>query len=241
MTAAMRANANCKRLCLVGSTGLVGRAVLEAAVGREDVRLVGIARREIALPPGARMEMMLADAANWDQAIAASNAQVLVCALGTTMRREAGNRDAFRAVDFDLVVACARAACEAGIYHMIVVSSVGADSGSNNFYLRTKGEMERELRKAGLRRLDVLRPGLLVGHRAVSRPLERVAMMLAPVMNLFLHGGLRKYRAIDARTVARAIFALAHERPAGRFVHEYDAMHYAIRRSEDFSQARLAA
>ena len=122
---------------------------------------------------------------------------------------------------------------------MIVVSSVGADSGSSNFYLRTKGEMEVELRKAGLRRLDVLRPGLLLGRRRESRPLERLAAVLAPVMNLFLHGGLRKYRAIDASTIADAIFALSQQRSAGRFAHEYDAMLYAIRRAGEFSDPVL--
>jgi len=232
----MKSGTITKRLCLVGSTGLIGKAVLQGAVGRADVRLVGVARREIALPPGARMEMLLADPANWDQAIAASNAEVLVCALGTTIRKQDGDQDAFRAVDFDLVLFCARAARAAGIDHMIVVSSVGADSGSDNFYMRTKGEMEIELRKAGLRRLDVLRPSLLLGRREESRPLERAAMMVGPLMNLFLHGGWRKYRAIEVRTIAEAIFALAHERSAGRFTHEYDAMHYAIRRAGEFPE-----
>ncbi len=232
----MKAGNITKRLCLVGSTGLVGGAVIQAAVGRRDVRIIGVARREIPLPAGARMEMLLADPANWDQAIAASNAHVLVCALGTTIREQQGDQAAFRAVDFDLVLSCARAAREAAIDHMIVVSSVGADSGSSKFYLRTKGEMEVELRKAGLRRLDILRPSLLLGHRTESRPLERAAITLAPLMNLFLHGGLRKYRAINVRTIADAIFALAHERSAGRFTHEYDAMHYAIRRGGEFPE-----
>jgi len=132
------------------------------------------------------------------------------------------------------VLACARAARKANIDHMIVVSSVGADSGSSNFYMRTKGELEVDLRKAGLRRLDILQPSLLLGRREESRPLERVAVMLGPLMNLFLHGSWRKYRAIDVGTIVEAIFALAHERSAGRFTHDYDAMHYAIRRAGEF-------
>lgn len=225
-----------KRLCLVGSTGLVGRAVMQGAVGRTDVRIVGVARREVSLPPGARMEMLLAEPSYWDQAIAASNADVLVCALGTTIAKQDGNEEAFRAVDFDLVNFCARSAKEAGIDHMIVVSSVGADSGSSKFYLRTKGELEIELRKAGLRRLDILRPSLLLGEREESRPLEKAAVMFGPLMNLFLHGSWRKYRAIDVRTIAETIFALSHERSGGRFTHEYDAMLYAIRRAGEYPE-----
>lgn len=219
------------RICLVGATGLVGSRMIEAAVGRPDLRIVGIARREVPLPPGARMEMLLADPSGWGDAIAASNAKVLVCALGTTIRREGGDQDSFRAVDFDLVLACGRAAKAAGIGHMIVVSSIGADRASRGFYLRVKGEMEDALAKLGFTRLDILRPGLLRGPRAERRPAERIAMLLGPVIDLFLHGGLRRFRSIRADTVARAIFALAREKAGGRFVHEYDAMHYAIRRA----------
>jgi uncharacterized protein YbjT (DUF2867 family) len=183
------------------------------------------------LPPGARMEMLLADPSGWGDAIAASNAKVLVCALGTTIRKEGGDQDAFRAVDHDLVVECARAARAAGIGHMIVVSSVGADRASRNFYLRVKGEMEDALAKFGFTRLDILRPGLLRGPRAERRPAERIGMLLSPVIDLFLHGALRRFRSIRADTVAQAIFALAKEKAGGRFVHEYDAMHYAIRRA----------
>ena len=74
------------RIALVGATGLIGTSLIRLAVGRSDIRIVGIARREAALPPGARMELLVADPENWGDAIAAANADVLVCALGTTWR-----------------------------------------------------------------------------------------------------------------------------------------------------------
>lgn len=222
-----------KRICLVGATGLVGSRMIEQAVTRPDVRLVGVARREVKLPYGARMEMLLADPSGWADAIAASGAKVLVCALGTTWRKAGKDKAAFRAVDRDLVVACARAAKVAGIDHMIVVSSVGADVRSRHFYLRVKGEMEEALGKTGLRRLDILRPGLLRGARVELRPLEWLAMRTAPLADLVLHGKYRKYRSIRADTLVQAIFALAKEKAGGRFVHEYDSMHLAIRRAGD--------
>lgn len=219
------------RICLVGATGLVGSQLIEQAVGRADVRLVGVARRETKLPAGARMEMLLADPAGWADAIAAANAKVLVCALGTTMRREGQDQAAFRAVDHDLVVDCGRAAKAAGIGHMIVVSSVGADLASRSFYLRVKAEMERALGKLGLRRLDILRPSLLRGPRPERRPAERLAMLLSPALDLLLHGRLRRFRSIEADMVAQAAFALAREKAGGRFVHEHDSLLRAIRRA----------
>ena len=223
------------RICVVGATGLTGYALLERAVSRSDVRMIGVARREVPLPQGARMEMLLADPSGWPDAIAAANAQVLVIALGTTRKQVDGDEAAFRAVDHDLVLACAKAAQAAGIGHVIVVSSVGADRAAKNFYLRVKGEMEADLAKLRLRRLDILRPGLLRGPRRESRPLERAAMVLAPALDLLLHGKYRKYRSVRVEALADAIFAVAREKAAGRFVHDWDALRYIVRRSGDYS------
>lgn len=220
-----------RRICLVGATGLVGSHIIARAVSDPHVRLVGVARREVALPVGARMEMLIADPSGWDDAIAASGAQVLVCALGTTWAKAGKDEEAFRAVDRELVLACARAAKAAGIEHMIVVSSVGASIAARPFYLRVKGEVEDALAKLRFRRLDILRPGLLRGQRGAERRwAERLAILAAPLTDLLLHGTRRKYRSIRADTVAQAVLALAKAKPGGRFVHEHDAMLYAIRR-----------
>lgn len=220
-----------RRVCLVGATGMVGTEMIEQSIARSDIRLVGVARRAADLPFGARMEMLVADPANWSDAIAASGAQVLVCALGTTRAKVGGDEAAFRAIDHDLVVDCGKAAKAAGIDHMIVVSSIGASMASRSFYLRVKGEMEDALAKLHFRRLDILRPGLISGARH-DRPLrDRIVVAVGPLADVFLHGGLRKYRSIRVGTLARAIFALAKEKPGGRFVHEHDAILYALRRA----------
>ncbi len=219
------------RIALVGATGMVGMSLIRLAVGRSDIRVVGIARREAALPPGARMELLVADPENWGDAIAAANADVLVCALGTTWRKAGKNEAAFRAVDEQLVLACAKAAKAAGLRQMIAISSVGADSESKNLYLRVKGEVEQKLGKVGLPRLDILRPGLLRGPRQELRPAERLGMMASPLADLFLHGAYTRYRSIKADAVARAIVGLTREKMAGRFVFEHDAILRAASRA----------
>ena len=216
---------------MVGATGLVGMSLIRLAVGRSDIRIVGIARREAALPPGARMELLVADPENWGDAIAAANADVLVCALGTTWRKAGKDEAAFRAVDETLVLACAKAAKAAGLRQMIVISSVGAEPFSKNFYLRVKGEVEQKLGKVGLPRLDLVRPGLLRGPREELRRAEKLGMMVSPLADLFLHGTYRKYRSIRADLVARAIVGLTREKMAGRFVFEHDAILRAARRA----------
>uniref|UniRef100_UPI00311AB0DB NAD(P)H-binding protein n=1 Tax=Altererythrobacter segetis TaxID=1104773 RepID=UPI00311AB0DB len=212
-------------MLLVGATGLVGRRVMEECVGRSDVRLIALTRREAPMPKGARMDMLVADPAEWERSVAAVAPDAVICALGTTWRKAGGDETAFRAVDQELVQRVARAAKAAGVSNFLLVSSVGADMASRAFYLRVKAEVETALRKLKFNRLDILRPGLLRGPRGGDRrPGERLAVLLSPLMNLFLHGGRRRLRAIDARIVARAALVGAREKARGTFVHENDAI-----------------
>jgi uncharacterized protein YbjT (DUF2867 family) len=219
-----------RRVLLAGASGLVGTRVMQAVQAHPSLRLVALSRREVPIPRGSRMEMMVADPAGWPEAVAAIAPEAVLCALGTT-RREAGSEDAFRAVDHDLVLQLAAAARDAGASHFVLVSSVGADALSKTFYLRVKGEVEAALAKLRFRRLDILRPGLLRGRRTGDRrPLERLAQLAAPLADLALHRSKRRYRSIDASVVAAAALQLTGEKAAGRFVHEHDAIVRAARR-----------
>jgi uncharacterized protein YbjT (DUF2867 family) len=213
------------RIALVGSTGLVGGELMKLCVGRRDVRLVAIARREAPMPPGARMEMFVAEPDKWGEVFEAVRPAALVCALGTTWRKSGRDEAAFRAVDQQLVLATARAAKEQGIANLVAVSSAGADPRSKTFYLRVKGEVERDLQTLRFKRLDILRPGLLRGQRASDRRLvERIAILASPVTDLFLQGSLDTYRSISAELVAKAALALAMRKAAGRFAHDNAAI-----------------
>ncbi|HEX4847829.1 MAG TPA: NAD(P)H-binding protein [Novosphingobium sp.] len=220
------------RIALVGATGLIGMSLIRLAVNRPDIRVIAISRREVALPPGARMEVLLAQPEGWGDAIAAANADVLVSALGTTWKKAGKDEAAFRSVDQELVLACARAAKAAGIRQMISVSSVGADPLSKTFYLRVKGETDQALGKVGIPRLDILRPGLLRGPREELRPAEHLGRILSPVADLLMQGAYRRYRSIRSETMAEAIVGLTREAMAGRFVFEHDAILRAARKGQ---------
>lgn len=209
------------RIALVGATGLVGQQVLRLAVGREDLRIVALARREVPLPAGARMEVFVAEPDKWGEVLQAVKPDAMINALGTTIAKVGGDQDAFRAVDHRLVVDTAKAAKDAGVQRLVSVSSVGADPHARNFYLSVKGQAETELVKAGFSRLDILRPGLLRGARDKDRrAMERLAILASPLTDLLLQGGYAKYRSIRAETVARAALSLAQRKTRGRYVHD---------------------
>ena len=218
------------RIALVGATGLIGMSLIRLAVHRPDIRIIAISRREVPLPPGARMEVLVADTAGWADAIAAANADVLACALGTTWKKSGKDEAAFRAVDHDLVLATAEAAKQAGVPNMVVVSAAGADARSKSLYMRVKGETEEALSRVGFKRLDILHPGLLRGTRTDDlRLAERAAIIAAPLIDPLLSGSWQRFRSIDAGLVAEAALGLALRRAGGRFTHDNEAMRRAAR------------
>jgi uncharacterized protein YbjT (DUF2867 family) len=218
------------RVALVGATGLVGRRVIEIASAGDEVRILGIARREAPLPPGARMEMFVAEPEKWGDVLDAVRPRALICALGTTMKKAGGDQAAFRAVDHDLVLATAEAAKRAGVPNMVLVSAAGADPRAKSFYMRVKGETEEALTRIGFKRLDILHPGLLRGERVGDlRLAERAAIIAAPLIDPLLSGSWERYRSVDAGLVAEAALGLALRRAGGRFTHDNEAMRRAAR------------
>ncbi len=218
------------RVALVGATGLIGRQVIEVASAGDEVRIVGIARREAPLPSGARMEMFVSEPGKWGEVMDAVRPRALICALGTTWKKAGRDEAAFRAVDRDLVLATAEAAKRAGVPNMVLVSAAGADTHAKSFYMRVKGEAEEALSRIGFKRLDILHPGLLRGERVEDlRFAERAALIAAPLIDPLLSGSWQRFRSIDARLVAEAALGLALRRAGGRFTHDNEAMRRAAR------------
>ena len=206
-----------RRLLLIGGTGLVGRLAADRLLaGGAEVHAL-LRRSAGRSAPG--WHEHVAPPEEWPALVRTIGGDVAVSALGTTARA-AGSDEAFRAVDFDMVLAFAAAAREGGARHMISVSSVGADRESRFFYPRLKGEMEEALAALAFERLDIVRPGLLLGERGPDRRLkERMAILVSPLVNLALRGRLDRFAAIEAAIVADAIAALAGQSEPGRFVH----------------------
>ncbi|MFL0357165.1 NAD(P)H-binding protein [Erythrobacter sp. GH1-10] len=219
-----------ERIGMVGATGLIGRRVIEISSASDYTRIVGIARREIRLPEGARMEMFVAEPSKWGEVFEAIKPRSFICALGTTWKKAGRDETAFREVDYDLIVETAQAARDAGVLNMVLISAAGADPKSKHFYLKVKAETEQAVSKIGFKRLDILRPGLLRGAREGDfRFAEKMAMTVAPLVEPLLPSKYEMYHSIDADLVAEAALGLAMRRAAGRFTHDNEAMKRAAR------------
>lgn len=211
------------RIILAGATGLVGRHLLQILCASPHVEaIVSVGRRAVGVAHP-KLEERIGPAEQWPQ-LMEGGFDVACATLGTTIR-DAGSQEAFFAVDHDLLLAFARAACGAGTRQFLMVSSVGAHAASRNFYLATKGKAEASVANIGFERLDIFRPGLLRGHRAGRvRFGERVAMALSPITDVLTPQVLSRYRSTPALRVAQAIHAVTGAKEPGQFVHHNDEM-----------------
>lgn len=207
-----------QRVLLAGSTGLVGGLVRTRLDSRRDVDLVSLIRQGSTAPgEPVDYEQLCATPGALLSPLAPEGLDVAISCLGTTIRT-AGSEPAMFRIDHDYVLAVAQGARALGARQFILVSSVGA--GGPGFYLKTKGAIEEAVVHLGFARVDLIRPGVLVGHRAEPRPLEAISQTLLTALTPVMVGPLSRYAAIRAETVADAIVALIGRDGTGRFTHE---------------------
>jgi uncharacterized protein YbjT (DUF2867 family) len=134
---------------------------------------------------------------------------VLFCCIGTTIKK-AGSKAAFRRVDHDIPVMLSRLAMKNGIGRLIIISAIGANSNSPNFYLRTKGQMEEMVSSIYTKTLSILRPSMILGSRSEFRPGEEIGKFFMKIMKPILAGKLKKYRGIHAKDIAKAMIRISY-------------------------------
>lgn len=197
---------------IAGASGLVGGHVLRLLLADPHWdRVISLGRRELA----ARHLKLEQRIVSFPKIGELPSVDDVFCALGTTIKK-AGSQAAFRSVDHDAVVELAQAGLDAGASCFLHVSSMGASPGSRVFYNRVKGETERDVRRVGIATTVALRPSILDGERAESRPAEQAGLMVMRALGPVL-GRLRPTRA---EHVAAAMIAEAARRePGDRTIH----------------------
>jgi uncharacterized protein YbjT (DUF2867 family) len=220
---------------LAGASGMTGGCVLERLLHDEEyTRVITLVRRNSLVRHRKTDERII----SFDELgmLHFERGADVFCALGTTIKK-AGSQAEFRKVDFEYPVSLAQRAHDLGAASFSVVSSVGADPSSSNFYLKTKGEMELAIQALPFRAVHIFRPSFLMGLRREWRPGEAVGGAIANRLRLLLLGPMRKYRPIEGDAVAAAMIAAALGPSAGVTIHHYDE----IRELAKSMRARRAA
>lgn len=212
---------NTRKALLLGASGLIGRHCLTLLLQDEAYDEVITPVRK---PLPQTHPKLTQHGVNFDRLqeyTALLKANDVFCCLGTTIKK-AGSQEAFRRVDFTYAYEAAQLAVNNGAEYFLLVSSLGADANSSVFYSRVKGELENAISALPFAAISIFQPSLLLGERTEFRLGERIAEPLAKALSFLLLGPLRKYRPIEARTVASAMIKIAKSQPKGVKVYESD-------------------
>ncbi|SHK80166.1 Uncharacterized conserved protein YbjT, contains NAD(P)-binding and DUF2867 domains [Chitinophaga jiangningensis] len=212
-----------KTAIVIGATGLTGTHLVSALLHDGYYTHIRVLVRKHWFNSRPGLESIIVDYSDEATLRTLIKGDVLFCCIGTTIKK-AGSKENFRKVDFDIPVRCARIARENGVGQFLVMSSIGANLYSRNFYLRTKGQLEAAIEGVGFYSTSIFRPSFLLGQRQEFRLGEWLSKYLIQLFYFLLQGRWKKYRGIKAATVASAMLKVAKKNIPGISVYESDAI-----------------
>ena len=109
------------------------------------------------------------------------------------------NRENHFKIEHDYIIQILKKAKKLGARDVSIISAIGANKKSSNFYLKTKGLLEESIKLLGYDNVSILRPGhILTNNNSSSKDfLIWIIDIFSRLSNFFLIGPMRKYRAIE--------------------------------------------
>src|ERR1700737_1165085 len=212
-------------VAVIGSTGLVGSQIVDLLKEENAYQKIRLLVRRPVQFSHPKLEIKFVNFEDYESLkLAIAGCNVVFCAVGTTQDKVKGDQLQYRKVDYDIPVNAARACLETGCTNFLLISSVGADSNSKNFYLRLKGEVEEEVQRFPVKCISIFRPSMLLGYRKEFRLGERIGQRGMKLIAPLLAGRWRKYKAIEARDVAAAMIEASKQNKEAFTIYEYDEM-----------------
>ncbi len=193
---------------VVGSTGLVGKSVVNHLIEKEISVLALVRNDQVSSHSLLNYYKIDFDDLQLSDEIFSDIKDIYIC-LGTTIKK-AGSKEAFQKVDITYCYEIAMQAQASGVKNISIVTSLGSDPNAANFYLKSKGMIEDKITKIDFDSISIHRPGLLIGARNEIRLGEFIGQKIFPYfIDPFLIGSTRKYRSIKGDILAKAMVNLS--------------------------------
>jgi uncharacterized protein YbjT (DUF2867 family) len=214
-----------KTAVVLGATGLIGQHLVQELLQNEFFKKVRILVRKPILLEHPKADIQIVNFRDEkDVAAKLDIGDVIFCCIGTTRKKVKGNKTEYRKVDYDIPIIVARLGVQHGFCQFMLVSAVGANPLSSNFYLQLKGCVEEDVAAFPFEAIHIFRPSVLLGKRSEFRLGERFAQGMMQVFSFVMAGAWRKYRPIQAAQVAQSMVNIANAGIPGVHIHEYNDM-----------------
>lgn len=205
---------------VIGATGQTGELLTEKLLNDDAFQKVKVLARKPIAKTHLKLESVMVNFSNLPELKKAiGNGDIIFSCIGTTMKSVKGDKQLYRSIDFDISVNTAKLGYENGFTKFVLMSAVGANPASSNFYLRLKGETEEAIAAIPFESIHIMQPSMLLGRRREKRMGEQIAKTFSKAVSFLFIGGLKKYKPVESSTVAEAMIA-ASKLPA-KGVHRY--------------------
>ena len=212
-----------KTALIIGSTGLIGSQLLNFLLDSNDyLKVITFVKRDSGIKHP-KLTQHIIDFDNPETYKELVFGDDFFCTIGTTIKK-AGSKKAFKKVDFEYPRQFAAFALQNRVKQFLIISSLGADANSGNFYLKTKGEIQDFLKDCNFERVAVLQPSLLLGNRTEFRFGEKLGAFFMKTLSFLFLGNLKKYKPIEGKTVAKALLKIAQKNNTGFKIYESDVI-----------------
>lgn len=210
---------------VIGATGLIGNFVVQELLNDDSFAKVRVLVRRKLNIENKKLEQQLANFNDInDYAEKFGFGDVIFCCIGTTQKQVKGDKELYEKIDFDIPINAARMGEVNKFKKFLIVSSVGANESSSNFYLKLKGRTENALQTFSFRSISIFRPSILLGNRKEIRPGEKLMQGIMKNISFLFFGSYKKYRAIYASDVAKAMVKKSKINEQGIFILDYTEM-----------------
>lgn len=196
-----------KTAIILGATGLTGGILLNKLLHDPAFGKIKLFSRSPVKKDSPKIEEHIIDLFQLENHSEWFTADVVFCCIGTT-KAKTPDDDTYKKIDYGIPVTAAKLAKQNGLDTFIVISAMGADEDSRIFYNKTKGQMQRDVLKQGIKNTYILQPSLIDGDRNESRFGENLASFFMKTFGFLIP---RKYKMIKAETIAQAMLILANE------------------------------
>lgn len=193
---------------IIGASGLTGGILLDLLIKDEKYTSINLISRRPTKLQHPKIKETLVDFTKLESFSNSFQGDHLFCWIGTT-KKKTPNQDDYKKIDIDIPVNAAKICKEQRIETFAVISAIGANHESKIFYNRTKGEMEQGILNQNIKNTIIVRPSLITGPRKEQRLLEKIGSFLFKALQFLFIGPFRKYRAIEAKSIAKSMIFLA--------------------------------
>jgi len=192
-----------EEITLFGSTGLIGGLLLKLLINDSDYKKIKVISRKSFSLNHEKIIHKTIDFSDYKSlSKSVQNSKIVFAAIGTTQSKVNGDNKEYRKIDFDIIYNIAKACKENKVENFLFVSSSGANSNSNSFYLKLKGEIEKSILDLNLKSTSIFRPSLLLGKRKEKRLGEKIAQIIMPFFSFLMP---ENYKPIKADLVAKSM------------------------------------